>query len=49
MSESSSDENDCDWVFYRDRSDWKDITPISQEEGPQPVASIAYSQKCMYF
>lgn len=46
MSDSSSDENDyVDWIFYRDREEWKDVQPIKQEEGPRPVVAIAYSEK----
>ncbi|BES92611.1 unnamed protein product [Nesidiocoris tenuis] len=46
MSESSSDSSCPDrWVFYCDRPEWKDVTPLAQEEGPSPVAAIAYSAK----
>uniref|UniRef100_A0A0A9Z7A1 Protein farnesyltransferase/geranylgeranyltransferase type-1 subunit alpha n=1 Tax=Lygus hesperus TaxID=30085 RepID=A0A0A9Z7A1_LYGHE len=46
MSETSSEGSDGDrWVFYCDRPDWKDVTPVKQEEGPSPVVSIAYNAK----
>lgn len=46
MSDSSSDENGSEWIFYRKRPEWDDVTPVPQEEGPRPVVSIAYGSKC---
>lgn len=42
---SSSEGEDEDYIFYRDREEWKDVTPIPQDDGPASVVAIAYTDK----
>ena len=34
------------WVFYRDRKEWTDVTPVLLDDGPHAVVKIAYSDAC---
>ena len=38
--------NENDWVLFRDRAEWKDVVPIPQDDTEEPVVSIAYSERC---
>ena len=38
--------DDEDWTLYRDRGEWKDVTPLEQDDGPDPIVKILYPERC---
>ncbi|XP_015608387.1 protein farnesyltransferase/geranylgeranyltransferase type-1 subunit alpha-like, partial [Cephus cinctus] len=51
MSDSSDDEVNGGeeirdpWIPYKDKEEWKDVTPLPQDDGPHPIVAIAYTNK----
>lgn len=49
MADSSDEEFPTEWIPYSKRPEWRDVTPLEQDDGENPVVVIAYSEKCKSF
>lgn len=50
MSEGALDDssNRNTFIPFKDRPEWKDVKPVPQDDGPDPVVQIAYTEQCAY-
>jgi len=45
MSSSPEELHPGNWIPYSERSEWADVTPLPQDDGPSPVVQIAYTDR----
>ena len=43
---SEEEYNSEEYIYYSARPEWKDVQPLPQDDGPNPVVRIAYTEKC---
>ncbi|KAJ8981764.1 hypothetical protein NQ317_002358 [Molorchus minor] len=44
MSDYSSEDSETEFVLYRNNPEWKDVTPVKQDDGEEPVVAIDYTE-----